>query len=204
MAYNKGAEFERDICKILSLWWSNTERDDIFYRTSGSGSRATVRRKKGMRTADSTADIMATHESGKPLTKTCIFELKRGFSEKHKRTALGLEVLTILDKQPKAKDPVLLQWWEKIEKERKAARRRFSFIIFRRDQKLSCMVMSYKTFNFLSKRNGVFDDIIISVHLPSVKKIESLVIVKLDDFLNWCQPKCFINMPRKLKRRKKK
>jgi hypothetical protein len=223
MKSKKGGQFEREICKVLSLWWSDDKREDLFWRTAGSGARATVRRKQGKKTADATADVMATHESSKPLTRVCCFELKRGFSSKHKivknkktkkqsvkKVAYGLEVLSILDKQPKHKEPVLIEWWKKLEYERKATKRRFSFLIFRRDAKQACIVMSYKTFEFLCKRNGVFDGRILSIHFSQLEKSskiarsnESLCIIKLDDFLNWCQPKCFISMPRQLKRRKK-
>jgi len=41
----KGSSFEREICTILSKWWTNNERDDVFWRTAGSGARATTRSK---------------------------------------------------------------------------------------------------------------------------------------------------------------
>ena len=158
----KGGQFERDICKLLSLWWSSKERDDIFWRTAGSGARATTRRRKQRKaTADSSADMMATHISGKPLTKTCIFEMKRGFSDKHqivenkktkkmgiKKVRHGLEVLTILDKLDSSKNPILLEWWRKVERERRQTRRKYSFIIFRRDAKQACIVMIVKKYRF--------------------------------------------------------
>jgi len=210
----KGSNFERDLCKLLSLWWSEGKRDDLLWRTAGSGARATTRRKKGKQTTNATGDIMSTDPSTKPLLKVCCFELKRGFSTKYKIVknkktrkkgvkivSHGLEILTIIDKQDYHKDPVLLQWWRKIEKERKAAKRKFSLLIFRRDQKVACIVMSYNTFNFLTKRNGVFDNRILSFHFSLAENLSSLVILKLDDFLNWCKPKCFLNMPRQIKRR---
>jgi len=211
----KGGQFERELCKALSLWWSYNKRDDIFWRTAGSGARATVRRKQGKQTADAAADMMACHETGKPLTKTCLFEMKRGYSSKQKivknkktkklsikKVAYGLEVLSILDKQPKHKDPILLEWWGKLEKERMSTGRKFGFIIFRRDAKEACITMSYKAFKTLVDRNGKFDGRIISVLFPKQEKISSLVILKLDDFLNWCKPTCFLDLPRQIKRRK--
>ena len=216
MKSKKGSKFEREVCKLLSLWWSNQKDEDIFYRTAGSGARATVRRKQGKRTADSAADMMSTHESGKPLTKACLFEMKSGYSDKHKITTskktgkkgvthsrYGIEVLTILDKQEYHKDPILLQWWKKIEKERIATGRKFAFIIFRRDAKLACIVMSYKMFGLLAKRTGPFDERILSIHFSSKEQLHSLVILKLDDFLHWCKPKSFIDLPRQIRRRVK-
>lgn len=43
----KGSVFEREICKALGRWWTDGERDDIFWRTAGSGARATCRLERG-------------------------------------------------------------------------------------------------------------------------------------------------------------
>jgi hypothetical protein len=47
----KGSSFEREIAKLLSLWWSEGMRDDVFYRSHASGGRFTMRRKSGKDTA---------------------------------------------------------------------------------------------------------------------------------------------------------
>lgn len=76
----KGSEFEREISKRLSLWWSDGKRDDIFWRTSGSGARATTRRKKSQKTAYEYGDITFTDPDGKPFIDYFLVELKRGYS----------------------------------------------------------------------------------------------------------------------------
>ena len=76
----KGSEFERSICKQLSLWWTDGKRDDIFWRSSQSGGRATSRAKKGKKTAGQEGDICATHRSGDPLVRLFSIELKRGYN----------------------------------------------------------------------------------------------------------------------------
>ena len=80
----KGGDFEREVCKLLSKWWSKglgmEERDDIFWRTSQSGGRATQRRKLGMSTFGSYGDIAAVDPIGEPLLKFVTLELKRGSS----------------------------------------------------------------------------------------------------------------------------
>jgi hypothetical protein len=80
----KGSKFERDICKRLSEWWSddteNQMRDDIFWRASQSGGRATQRAKSGKRTAGSYGDIAAVDPVGAPLLQVFTLELKRGRS----------------------------------------------------------------------------------------------------------------------------
>jgi hypothetical protein len=79
----KGSQFERKICVELSEWWSGGERQDIFWRSSQSGGRATQRAKKGKKTAGSYGDITALDPIGRPLLKMFTIELKRGDSHGH-------------------------------------------------------------------------------------------------------------------------
>lgn len=76
----KGSDFEREICRELSKWWTHGERDDVFWRTSQSGGRATERAKKGKTTFGSYGDIAAVDPIGAPLMKFFTIELKRGSS----------------------------------------------------------------------------------------------------------------------------
>lgn len=76
----KGGDFEREVCKKLSLWWTGGERDDVFWRSSQSGGRATQRKKKGLSTYGSYGDIAAVDPIGEPLLRLFTIELKRGDS----------------------------------------------------------------------------------------------------------------------------
>ena len=76
----KGSAFERTISEQLSLWWSKNSRDDIFWRTSQSGGRATQRAKQGKLTFGQYGDIQAIDPSGQPLLDLLTIELKRGYS----------------------------------------------------------------------------------------------------------------------------
>ncbi len=75
-----GSAFEREICVLLSRWWTNDQRDDIFWRSAGSGARATVRGRKGKSTAHQHGDIACTDPIGSPLTDLFAIELKRGYA----------------------------------------------------------------------------------------------------------------------------
>jgi len=77
---SKGSGFERQICKDLSLWWTDGERDDVFWRTPGSGARATVRSKGGLATYGQYGDVAATDPIGEPLLKFATIEIKRGYN----------------------------------------------------------------------------------------------------------------------------
>lgn len=195
----KGSKFERDICKRMSLWYSHDERDDIFWRTAGSGARATVRMKEGKMTADSAGDICAIHPSGKRFTRLCIFELKRGYSAKNR--SRGVSILTIVDKLIKEKEPILLEWYKKLQKELKQHKRKFGFIIFQRDRKNPCIAMDSQVFDYLNRRNKkkyFWPPFGPTAHIMLWNL--NLIIIKLEDFFEWCEPETIM---RKTIRRQK-
>jgi len=80
MSASKGGQFEREICKTLSLWWTGDDRDDVFWRTSQSGGRATTRSKEGRETFGQYGDIQATDPIGQPLINFFCIELKKGYN----------------------------------------------------------------------------------------------------------------------------
>jgi hypothetical protein len=73
----KGGQFERDRCVQFSLWWTEGKRDDICWRTSGSGSRATSRRRRsGKSTFNEFGDMKYIDPIGKSFLDTFCFEFK--------------------------------------------------------------------------------------------------------------------------------
>lgn len=78
---HKGSAFERHLCTTLSLWWTEGKRDDIFWRSSCSGGRATIRSRKNKKTSNQYGDITAIDSIGQPLLDLCIVEAKRGYKD---------------------------------------------------------------------------------------------------------------------------
>ncbi len=199
----KGGDFEREVCKELSLWWTDGERNDIFWRTPGSGARATTRKKQGLKTADSAGDMLSMHESGKPLTKQCLFEFKRGYGGIRKRKTRGkpseeLSILSIIDNPQWMKtEPKLLVIWEKAEAERKAHGLLFTIIIFKRDRKARIICVNDETFRFMLFKNGNYVRPPVATVLVDKFTIH---LMRFDDWLKWCRPETF--KKRILKRRK--
>ena len=80
---SKGATYERSLCVSLSQWWTQElpePRTDIFWRTAGSGARATIRHRKNKKTAGSYGDITALDPIGKQFLDAITIEAKRGYS----------------------------------------------------------------------------------------------------------------------------
>ncbi len=81
MGKNKGNSFERQVCKQLSLWWTNNKNEDIFWRTASSGAMANIRSKKHKECFGQYGDIQAINPIGQPFIDVCTIELKRGYSK---------------------------------------------------------------------------------------------------------------------------
>jgi hypothetical protein len=72
----KGASFERELCKRLSLWVSGGLREDLFWRSAMSGGRSTVAAKKGKSLGSQAGDISAVDAMGQPFVDTFFVEAK--------------------------------------------------------------------------------------------------------------------------------
>lgn len=132
---SKGPAFEREVCKQLSLWWTGGERDDIFWRTHGSGARATTRGKAGKRTAGQYGDIAASDPAGHPLIRYLTISLKRGYNRHTLHDLLDM---------PAGKDSEWQKWISEIRATSKAAGSVSWAIIAKRDRRMPIILLPYK------------------------------------------------------------
>ena len=123
----KGSEFEREMCKKISLWWTHGQRDDVFWRSQNSGGRATVRGRKGQDTHGQAGDIAAVHPCGEPLLQTFAVELKRGY-----KTA---DPYRILDGPPKQKAQIWEDWIGQVQDSQALSGAPYWLIINKRDRR---------------------------------------------------------------------
>jgi len=72
----KGAQFERDVCVLLSKWVTNGKHEDVFWRSAMSGGRSTVAHGKGKRLAAQSGDISCIHHAGSYLSDRFFMECK--------------------------------------------------------------------------------------------------------------------------------
>ena len=126
---SKGAAWERKICTELSSWWTDGERTDVFWRSSGSGARAKVRGRKGKSTYGQSGDIAAIDPIGDPLIKFLTLELKRGYSR--------FTLFDLLDKPTKAAQQMYETWIEQAEESHTQAGSYAWLIMFKRDKRAS-------------------------------------------------------------------
>lgn len=122
---NKGGNFERNLCKLLSRWWTRGERDDVFWRTSNSGGRATFQNRRAKKTRVHCGDIAAIDPIGEPLLDLVTIEAKKGYN---KRT-----IHDLLDKPERAKLQQYEEWFQQAEEERLNRGCPFWWVIHARD-----------------------------------------------------------------------
>lgn len=72
----KGASFEREVCKRLSLWVSDGTQEDVFWRSAMSGGRSTLAAKAGKRLAAQAGDLSCIHPNGQPFLNRFMVECK--------------------------------------------------------------------------------------------------------------------------------
>ncbi len=176
----KGANFELQICKLLSLWWSGGESDAIFCRSVTSGGFATTRRKAGKATKNAHGDITALDPAGLILLALFCFELKRGYT---------FCALDMIDKLPKAKATVLEKFWEQASTSSAESGAMFPAVIFKRNQKQTCIMVSIKTIQALYPYCGHFGHRCIEITHTGQ---DGLAILLLDDFLEHVSPEAVV------------
>lgn len=176
---NKGSSFERDICKELSLWWTDGERDDVFWRTAGSGGRATNRMKQGQQTAGAYGDMTFVDPIGEPLLRLCCFEFKRGYGN-----WCLLDVIDRRQAKDKVRPTIIEQFWLQATQSAEDAGCRYPVIIFRRDKRKVGIIGPRKFLSNLSLFVGKYRGALAHMALCG----DYVFITGLNDFLEYCTP----------------
>ncbi len=101
----KGAEFERGVCKSLSLWLSAGNDEGLLWRSAMSGGRSTVAFAKGRTLGASAGDISAVGEGGMPLIRLFTIECK---------TYRTLDYHGLINRRGK-----LVEFWAEVRKQAK-------------------------------------------------------------------------------------
>ncbi len=174
----KGSAFERLICKQLSLWWTEGERDDVFWRTSTSGGRATVRRKTRKDTFGQAGDVQATDPIGQPLIDICAIEIKRGYGR--------ASVADVLDAPANAARSPWLLWLDQVVGEAEEDGRPYWMLITKRDRRDALVFIPHSL--YLKLRHAGAD--LHKVQPRVLIRIEELVVygMVLDRFLESVSP----------------
>lgn len=184
----KGSSFEREISKALSLWWTKGKREDVFWRSTTSGARATVRGKKGRGTFGQYGDIQATDPIGQPLLDVCNIELKRGYSTQ--------TIAHLLDSLPGSNPQAYELFIEQAKEDHKRSGSHFWMLIVKRDRRvpLVCIpIKFYKALQSVLATHHIFQRYIKIKHKDSV-----VFVCRLSSFLKVVKPKTIKKLTRVL------
>lgn len=72
----KGSQFEREVCVLLSRWITNGAQEDVFWRSAMSGGRATVAKAHGKSLANQVGDISCIDPAGMEFSSRFAVECK--------------------------------------------------------------------------------------------------------------------------------
>jgi len=183
----KGSQFERDFCKDLSLWWTHQETDEMFWRSSNSGGRATVRARAGKTTSGQHGDIAAIHPDGMKLIDIITFELKRGYSKD--------TIHNVFDAPESSAVQVWESWYQQATESAHNANSETWMIVHKRDRR-DVMIYFPQRFYDLLNRNTCFQnsDPYHGKYLPFIRfqtsirmknqtsLVDNIVMMRWDDF----------------------
>ena len=175
----KGGAFEREVATKLSLWFSEGEREDIFYRSHSSGARFTSRKKSDKDTAYQSGDITCSDPIGEPLINKWSVECKTGYGK--------WDVLDYIE--GKVKRFRLSEFWEQACKD---AERKEPILIFRRKGKGVCVCIRTE---FYMRLLSYFlpDNPLHIIHISS-EGVNKLTLMNLEDFLGMIPAKKYISL----------
>lgn len=177
----KGSSFERKMCKLLSLWWTKGQNDDVLWRSSNSGGRATVRGRQGKRTSGHCGDIAATDPIADPLLRLVTFELKRGYSK--------CSCADLLDQLPGRQPTGFEEFVMQAQQASQRAGTPYWALLQRRDGKKALLFMPKELYKHIRDQHHEHcPGPRAMLHVPVAKGWQNVIGVKLDEFCRWCEP----------------
>ena len=164
--------FERAICRLLSMWWSLGKDDNVFYRTEGSGGRATKRARAGKGKQSRCGDVGLVEQTGKPFLDMFAVEIKKGYSKD--------TIQDLLDKPGVAAQTY--ETWLEQARESKQNSGSFSWmIIVRRKKRKSLVMLPAKLWAGLTSEEP---QPFATLHIDA----ETIIVLPLDHFTENVKP----------------
>jgi hypothetical protein len=183
----KGADFERQVCRMLSLWWTDDEDADVFWRNR---TRAT---KQSPDAKHQLGDIMAMKAVGAPLIERINIETKNGYSKTRKGTRMRnipWDLLDLIDGKLDGKKQIL-EFWTQCQRDAELSKR-IPMLIFKRDFHEPVVVLESTVVLGLEEIRGKLNCPILgyTATLDDKQLTEMpLVFLRLETFLEQVDPK---------------
>lgn len=187
-----GSEFEREFCKGFSKWLdrdSDNPRDDLVWRSAGSGASAKMRMKSG-KESRYPGDIEPRDPMAVPFLNLFSIELKYGYG--------SWDILDVMDSM-RRKNPSLFEqfWAQATEDAAQATPEKTPLLVTKRKARKAMVFMPRFLFSQLQQFIGRFSYTTIQFSLTDgdyEDRMRLVVGMKLEDFYSWVDPKIFESM----------
>lgn len=167
----KGSRFERDVCRALSLWLSQGEREDVFWRSAMSGGRATIAMNKEMKLSAAAGDISTITALGERLLRHIYIECK---------SYNDLQMFSGVTKQT----GFLWKFWNDTQKQAARYDKSPMLIAHQNVMPTVCLIADSAMYPFgLSKRNAVAILPYWECHVVLLDAFVREAAVPLDDYI---------------------
>ncbi len=179
----KGSAFERFLSQKLSAWWTIGKEDAIFWRTSNSGGRSTVRSRGGKQDRFHHGDLCAIDPRGQPLLDLVTIELKKGYNRS--------TVADLLDRSVSAKEQCYEEWIRKALEIKERVGTMSWLLIVARDRREPLLFMGRELWDEISNVMLTTGDTFTRLEMEATinSEIVSFVGVTLQTFLDRITPK---------------
>lgn len=180
----KGESFERDMCRFLSLWWTEGKHNDVFWRSRVRATRRSPDAKHQL------GDIKADSPEGEGLMKVFNIELKTGYSVGKKgKTVKNVpwDLLDLIDYRKGSEDlekKQIIKFWRQTVTDAEISER-IPLLIFSRDYHQPVVCISNRLMNTLENHQGRYNN---RLFCYEENDCEKLVFVRAETFFAWLNP----------------
>lgn len=161
----KGNSYEILVSRQLSKFLTEGNRDDLFWRSSNSGGRQTVRARKGIDTHNQAGDICNTHPDGEVFMEVFVLECK------HYKDVNLWCLFT------ETKGNTVMGWWD-VHLEKAKEVKKLPILIIRQNHKPDLFISSKRSATKLAKCCKIEPKMIVNYAK------ENMYIYKFEDVLN--------------------
>lgn len=184
----KGSSFERQMCRKLSLWWTDNRQDDVFWRNS---MRKTT---KNPDTKFQLGDLCAIDPDACIFISKVSIEFKSGYSRERKgRKNIRNTPWDILDIIDGKGDNIFFSFWSQTVRDAQISGR-MPMLIFKRDYHDPVICTSWLVYNNFCTYFNSYDNYVIRL---ANTMYDDLSLMNLDKFLDWVSPDFFRGYGRK-------
>jgi hypothetical protein len=174
----KGSQYERDVCRRLSLWISENKNPNLFWRSAMSGGRSTLALKRGGINKEQSGDISSVSEEGHTLIDQFYIECKN-------YTDLGIDNFLV------GKSSKLTSFWKE------------TCTAAKKNDKLPMLVAKQSYFPELiilslsGIREMLFKEMFPHTRIYTGVNGNEVIVALFDDFLKACKLIANMKLPKK-------